>query len=96
MTSSSAHNPFTPLLLVALAFGFYLVFQFHTIWLTTSRMRTQNAMLAEQGEKLKPELTASRTWQNFLEALANDVLVLGANDAEVRRVAEKYQIRRSQ
>jgi len=88
--------PFWPCLLVVLAFDFYLATEIHTVWRVTGRFQQQDAAVLKRVEQTQTQMAASRTWQTMLEGMANDLLDLSKTDAEIRKIVDKYQIRKNQ
>ncbi len=94
-TSHEGRNLFAPVLLVALALGLFLVSQAVTEWGVVSNLQRQRTQLGQQIQQASQQVAPSRNLQAILQSFASDLLNLSASDAEVRRVAEKYQIRRT-
>ncbi len=93
--SHEGSNLFAPGLLVALALGLFLVSQAVTEWGAVSNLQRQRAQLGQQIQQAGQQVVPSRNFQVILQNFAGDLLNLAASDAEVRRVVEKYQIRRT-
>jgi hypothetical protein len=82
------------LVLLAVAFNLFLVFNALLYWGGLKNQVRQNDALAQQIAQGKQAAVNARQVQGMLEGLANDILALSASEPEVRRIVEKYQIRR--
>jgi hypothetical protein len=82
------------LVLLALAFNLFLLFNALLYWGGLKNQVRQNDAFAQQIAQSKQVAANARVVQGMLEGLANDMLALSANDNDVRRIVEKYQIRR--
>jgi hypothetical protein len=80
---------------MALALGLFLVAQAVTEWGAVSNLQRQRAQLGQQMQQARQQVVPSRNFQAILQSFAGDLLNLAVSDAEVRRVVEKYQIRRT-
>lgn len=87
---------FWPAFLLILAFNLFLCVEALSIVRVTGRMDQQKAVVEKRIEQVESQMAAARTWQTMLEGIANDLLELSKTDAEVRKVVEKYQIRKNQ
>jgi hypothetical protein len=88
--------PYLPVLLIVLAFDLFLATEAHAVWRVNNRFKQQDAIIAKRIEQVETQISASRTWQTMLEGIANDLLELGKTDGDVRKIVEKYQIRKNQ
>lgn len=90
----SERAPAVALILLAVAFNLFLLFNALLYWGGLKNQVRQNDALAAQIAQGKQQGANARVVQGMLEGLANDMLALSANDSDVKRVVEKYQIRR--
>lgn len=88
--------PFWPLLLLVLAFNLFLCVEIHSVRRVTDRIEQQHAAVTKRSQLMESQMAASRTWQTMLEGMANDLLDLAKSDSEVRKLVDKYQIRKNQ
>lgn|SRR3989344_4796161 len=88
--------PFWPVLLVVLAFNLFLVSQIHTTWRGTTRIKEQREIFANRIRQAEGQLAAARTIMTTLQGLCNDLLDLSKTDSEIRRIVDKYEIRKNQ
>ena len=88
--------PFWPALLLVLAFDLFLCVEIHSIARVTSRIETNLAGITKRSQLMESQMSASKTWQTMLEGIANDLLDLAKTDSDIRKVVDKYQIRRNQ
>lgn len=86
---------FPPIILVVLAFNLFLLSELHARWNDVSALRRASESLAERTERARADLPRSRTAQAALEGLANDLILLGNTDPDVRRIVDKHQIRKT-
>ena len=84
-----------PGILFVLAFNIWFASQAYIFWTNVSNLQTQTKILAEKIEKSRTDISRSRTIQTSLEGLANDMLLLANNDSDIRRIVDKYQIRKN-
>lgn len=87
-------TPAVALLLLAVAFNLFLLFNALLYWGGLKNQVRQNDALAAQIAQGKQQGANARVVQGMLEGLANDMLALSASDSDIRRIVEKYQIRR--
>jgi hypothetical protein len=87
---------FWPILLLVLAFNLFLCVEVHTITRVTGRMNQQREVVDNRIKQAESQMAAARTWQTMLEGIANDLLELSRTDGDIRKVVEKYQIRKNQ
>jgi len=88
--------PFWPVLLLVLAFSLFLCVEIYSVLRVTDRIEQQHAAVTKRAQLMESQMAASKTWQTMLEGMANDLLDLGKSDSEVRKLVEKYQIRKNQ
>ncbi len=93
--SNEESSLFRPLFVLALAFCLFLVFEAVTLWGAVRGLHQQRDFLIQQVKQAQPQVAVARTVQAALQGIANDLVTLGASDAEVQKIVEKYQIRRA-
>jgi hypothetical protein len=96
LQNESGHCCFWPVLLFILAFNCFLIAEVHFAWRALDRLQIQKKNAITRVEQSQAQVAAARTWMAILEGVCNDLLDLSKSDSEVRRVVEKYQIRRNQ
>ena len=87
---------FWPALLLVLAFNLFLIVEVYSIGRVTGRMNQQRDVVGKRIQQVESQMAAARTWQTMLEGMANDLLELSKTDSDVRKVVDKYQIRKNQ
>ena len=92
---TSSGFPFWPFLLLVLAFDLYLGVEVHMVLRGTSRIKQQQTIVSNKIEQVQSQMPAARTWLTMLEGIANDLLDLSKTDADIRKLVEKYQIRKN-
>ena len=65
------------------------------MWNAGSNLSRQEILLDEQMGRARQEAVQARTMQVTAESMANDLLSISKSDPEIRRIVEKYQIRRT-
>ncbi len=93
--SSSSCCQFGAVLCLVLAFNLFMASQVQTLWRTTTNLKQQEINIGQQLDRSQNEFLQARNMQLLLEALANDMLAMANTDYDVRRLVEKYQIRRA-
>ena len=89
----------TALVLISLnvsAFNLFLASQIHNTWRGTTRLKEQQEIFANRIRQAEGQLAAARTIMTTLEGLCNDLLDLSKTDSEIRRIVDKYEIRKNQ
>jgi hypothetical protein len=86
---------FWPLLLSSLAFNAFLFFHLYNISTDTWRLHQNNVSLTQQTDAYRKNIMAARNVQTLLQALANDLIDMSTTDPDIRKIIDKYQIRRS-
>ena len=94
--SESTGFPFWPGLLLILAFNLYLATEVHGLWRVKTRLSEQSEIVSKRIEQAQGQMAGARTWLTMLEGIANDLIELGKTDSDIRRIVDKYQIRRNQ
>ena len=95
-SNNDSGSVFWPILLLAISINLFLVLQLLGQWQRTSGMLQQQAAMSGQLEQLRANVVPAQKLQLMLQGLANDMLNEASHDPDVRKVVEKYQIRRAQ
>lgn len=98
---NTPHDPFAkppcvfwPKFFLVQAFVIFLASQICLTWNGTSQLKAQEKAISQQLERSRNEIAQARNMQNLLEGMANDLLNLASTDSEVRKIVDKYQIRK--
>lgn len=86
---------YLPAILFVAAFNLLLLFELHAQWRQVSALRKASQTLTQQVDRARSDKELLRNTQAALSSLAGSLLTLANNDAEVRRIVEKHQIRRN-
>lgn len=87
--------PFWPGLFVLLAFNLFLFSQIHNTWRGATRLQEQREIIAKRMTQAEGQLAAARTTMTTLQGLCTDLLELSKTDSDIRRITEKYEIRKN-
>lgn len=99
MSDQASHSLFStdyfpPFLMALLAFDLFLATQTYGLWHIKKTLQQQEIFMAQKLSTTQSELVPARTMQTMLEGIAGDLLILSNSDPDIRKIVDRFQIRR--
>ncbi|MDD2706369.1 MAG: hypothetical protein PHV34_00040 [Verrucomicrobiae bacterium] len=83
-----------PFWLLILALNLLVLFLLHSTWVANAKSRQEKNEITQQIAQARVNAENARVVQSVLERLAGELLFLADSDQDIRRLVDKYQIKK--